>query len=211
MPSRPKPTKTSPSYRVSCQSAATGSRGLLPPVVSAPSFTIRKRASRLIPLEDYLRGSVMTAETAELIRNATNARLNISRVRRHRIRQDHAGKRGNRRDGPHIPEHRLVILEDAAETQCAAENAVSLHTTNTVDMARRLKSTMRLRPDRIIVGGVRDGAAEPSSKHRTRGIPVTSRRSTPIAPTRLCGISNNSLPRQVSSQCTRSSGRRATL
>jgi type IV secretion system protein VirB11 len=57
------------------------------------------------------------------------------------------------------PEHRLVILEDTAEIQCAAENAVSLHTSDTADMARLLKSTMRLRPDRIIVGEVRDGAA----------------------------------------------------
>lgn len=53
----------------------------------------------------------------------------------------------------------MVILEDTTELQCAAENAVSLHTSDTVDMARLLKSTMRLRPDRIIVGEVRDGAA----------------------------------------------------
>ncbi|RUW01749.1 conjugal transfer protein TrbB, partial [Mesorhizobium sp. M1A.F.Ca.IN.022.05.2.1] len=46
-----------------------------------------------------------------------------------------------------------------AEIQCAAENAVALHTSDTIDMARLLKSTMRLRPDRIIVGEVRDGAA----------------------------------------------------
>lgn len=51
----------------------------------------------------------------------------------------------------------MVILEDTAEIQCAAENAVSLHTSD-MDMAY-LKSTMRLRPDRIIVGEVRDGAA----------------------------------------------------
>jgi type IV secretion system protein TrbB len=57
------------------------------------------------------------------------------------------------------PQHRLVILEDTAEIQCAAENAVILHTSDTVDMQRLLKSTMRLRPDRIIVGEVRDGAA----------------------------------------------------
>jgi P-type conjugative transfer ATPase TrbB len=57
------------------------------------------------------------------------------------------------------PEDRLVILEDTAEIQCAAENAVLLHTSDTVDMARLLKSTMRLRPDRIVVGEVRDGAA----------------------------------------------------
>jgi type IV secretion system protein VirB11 len=57
------------------------------------------------------------------------------------------------------PEDRLVILEDTAEIQCAAENAVLLHTSDTIDMARLLKSTMRLRPDRIVVGEVRDGAA----------------------------------------------------
>jgi type IV secretion system protein VirB11 len=57
------------------------------------------------------------------------------------------------------PDDRMVILEDTAEMQCAAENAVSLHTSDAIDMARLLKSTMRLRPDRIIVGEVRDGAA----------------------------------------------------
>ncbi len=53
----------------------------------------------------------------------------------------------------------MVILEDTVEIQCAADNAISLHTSDTIDMARLLKSTMRLRPDRIIVGEVRDGAA----------------------------------------------------
>jgi len=57
------------------------------------------------------------------------------------------------------PDDRLVILEDTAEIQCAAENAVLLHTSDHIDMARLLKSTMRLRPDRIVVGEVRDGAA----------------------------------------------------
>ncbi len=52
-----------------------------------------------------------------------------------------------------------MVLEDTAEIRCAAENAVLLHTSDTVDMARLLKSTMRLRPDRIVVGEVRDGAA----------------------------------------------------
>lgn len=133
--------------------------GLLPPVVSAPSFTIRKRASRLIPLDDYVRCSVMNGEQAELIRNAVESRLNIVV----------AGGTGSGKTTlanaviaemvRNSPEHRLVILEDTAEIQCGADNTVSLHTTDTVDMARLLKSTMRLRPDRIIVGEVRDGAA----------------------------------------------------
>ena len=57
------------------------------------------------------------------------------------------------------PHHRLVIIEDTAELQCAAPNYVQLRATDTVDMRRLLKGTMRLRPDRIIVGEVRGGEA----------------------------------------------------
>src|SRR6185437_5925389 len=56
-------------------------------------------------------------------------------------------------------EHRLVIIEDTSELQCAAENAVMLRATDTVTMLRLLKTTMRLRPDRIIIGEVRGGEA----------------------------------------------------
>ena len=59
------------------------------------------------------------------------------------------------------PDHRLVIIEDTAEIQCTAENRQFLHTSDTVGMNTLLKATMRLRPDRIIVGEVRDGAALP--------------------------------------------------
>lgn len=57
------------------------------------------------------------------------------------------------------PQHRLVIIEDTSELQCAADNAVALRATDTVDMQRLLRATMRLRPDRIIVGEVRGGEA----------------------------------------------------
>jgi len=133
--------------------------GLLPPVVAGPSFTIRKRASRLISLEDYVRSAIMTVDQVDVIRKSIDARLNIVV----------SGGTGSGKTTlvnaviaemvHRAPEHRLVILEDTAEIQCVAENAVSLHTTDSVDMARLLKSTMRLRPDRIIVGEVRDGAA----------------------------------------------------
>ncbi|MEQ4393701.1 ATPase, T2SS/T4P/T4SS family, partial [Campylobacter coli] len=53
------------------------------------------------------------------------------------------------------PDHRIVIIEDTAELQCASENKVILRATDKVDMLRLLKATMRLRPDRIIVGETR--------------------------------------------------------
>lgn len=133
--------------------------GLLPPVVSAPSFTIRRRASRLIPLDDYVTSGVMNRLQAATIRSAIRHRMNI-------IVSGGTGSGKTTLANAVIaeiihaaPKHRLLILEDTAEIQCAAENAMALHTTDSVDMARLLKSTMRLRPDRIILGEVRDGAA----------------------------------------------------
>ncbi len=133
--------------------------GLLPPVVSGPAFTIRRRASRLIPLYGYVTSKVMTEAQASAIRSAIDARMNI-------VISGGTGSGKTTLANAIIaeivsaaPDDRMVILEDTAEIQCAAENAVSLHTSDTVDMARLLKSTMRLRPDRIIVGEVRDGAA----------------------------------------------------
>lgn len=133
--------------------------GLLPPVVAGPSFTIRRRASRLIPLEDYVSSKSMTPSQASVIRNAVASKLNIVV----------AGGTGSGKTTltnailaeivAQAPEDRLVVLEDTVEIRCAAENTVCLHTSVSVDMSRLLKSTMRLRPDRIIVGEVRDGAA----------------------------------------------------
>lgn len=133
--------------------------GLLPPVVKAPTFTIRRRASHLIPLEEYVGSGIMRNCQAEVIRDAIASRMNIVI----------AGGTGSGKTTlanaiiceitKAAPQDRMVILEDTAEIQCLAENTVSLHTSDTIDMARLLKSTMRLRPDRIIVGEVRDGAA----------------------------------------------------
>ncbi|NTI26742.1 P-type conjugative transfer ATPase TrbB (plasmid) [Rhizobium rhizogenes] len=133
--------------------------GLLPPIVSGPSFTIRRRASRLILLDDYVKHKIMTEAQASVLRSAIASRMNVVI----------SGGTGSGKTTlanaviaeivANAPDDRIVILEDTAEIQCAAENAVALHTSDTIDMARLLKSTMRLRPDRIIVGEVRDGAA----------------------------------------------------
>nr|WP_153463976.1 P-type conjugative transfer ATPase TrbB [Agrobacterium tumefaciens] len=133
--------------------------GLLPPVVSRPAFSIRRRASRLIPLEEYVRTGVMNAAQVGKIRSAISSRLNIvisggTGSGKTTLANAVIGEIVNS-----APDDRLVILEDTAEIQCLGNNVVFLHTSDTVDMGRLLKSTMRLRPDRIIVGEVRDGAA----------------------------------------------------
>lgn len=133
--------------------------GLLPPIVAAPSFTIRRRASRLIPLDDYVAEGIMTPVQAAAIRDAIAARLNIVICGGTGSGKTTLANAVIAEIVAAAPQDRMVILEDTAEIRCAAENAVALHTSDAVDMARLLKSTMRLRPDRIIVGEVRDGAA----------------------------------------------------
>lgn len=138
-----------------------GSRfeGMIPPVVSHPVFTIRKKASIIFTLSDYVEQQIMSPPQKEIIQDAVKNRKNILVV----------GGTGSGKTTltnsiidsicQLTPKHRLVIIEDTAEIQCHAQNAVLLHSTDTVDMLRLLKATMRLRPDRIIVGEVRGGEA----------------------------------------------------
>jgi P-type conjugative transfer ATPase TrbB len=133
--------------------------GLLPPVVAKPAFTIRRHSSLVVPLVDYVRSGAMSQNQADVICGAVGARRNIII----------SGGTGSGKTtlanaiigevARQTPDDRLVILEDTAEIRCAATNAILLHTSDTVDMGRLLKSSMRLRPDRIVVGEVRDGAA----------------------------------------------------
>jgi type IV secretion system protein VirB11 len=144
-----------------CELPLDGSRfeGLIPPVVSAPVFSIRRRASAVFTLADYEAAGIMTAAQRRAIETAITERRNIlvtgatasgkttllNAVLAHVVEAS--------------PDDRLVIVEDTAELQCAAPNAVLLHTSDTVSMQRLLRATMRLRPDRIIVGETRGGEA----------------------------------------------------
>src|SRR3954447_26052133 len=65
--------------RVSAELPGTGERfeGLLPPVVAAPAFAIRKPAVAVFTLDDYTRAGIMTADQAALLRKAVTERRNI--------------------------------------------------------------------------------------------------------------------------------------
>ena len=136
-----------------------GSRfeAVLPPVTTAPVFSIRQPARKLFDLQDYMDKGIMTPQQVEIIKQAVKDRKNIlfvggtgtGKTTATNAVLDEIARTGDR----------ILILEDTRELQCSAPNVVFLRTQDNIDMTRLLKSTMRLRPDRIVVGEVRDGAA----------------------------------------------------
>lgn len=134
-------------------------QGSIPPVVKAPSFAIRKRAIAVFTLRDYVRKGIMSESQREIIEAAISNRQNLLI----------AGGTGSGKTTltnavvQHItsvcPNDRIITLEDTRELQCTAKNAESMLTTEEVNMTSLLKDTLRYRPDRILVGEVRDGAA----------------------------------------------------
>lgn len=132
---------------------------VIPPAVVSPIFAIRLKASQVFSLAHYVEQGVMTPEQRALIERAVWHRQNILVVGGTTSGKTTLTNAILAHMADTSPEHRLVIIEDTAELRCSAENAVALRATDTVDMRRLLKATMRLRPDRIIVGEVRGGEA----------------------------------------------------
>jgi len=138
-----------------------GSRfeGLLPPVVEAPSFTIRKKASKVFSLSDYAAQNIIPAHIIPILEAQVSARMNILVVGGTGSGKTTLVNALIRVIADQCPNDRLLILEDTGELQSESPNTVFFHTSDHVDMRRLVKVTMRYRPTRIIVGEVRDGAA----------------------------------------------------
>ncbi|TIM31626.1 MAG: P-type conjugative transfer ATPase TrbB [Mesorhizobium sp.] len=146
--------------RVSAELPETGERfeGLLPPVVAAPTFAIRKPAVAVFTLSDYVAAGIMTADQAELLRAAATARKNIlvaggTSTGKTTLTNALLAEVAKTSD-------RVVLIEDTRELQCAAPNLVALRTKDGVaSLSDLVRSSLRLRPDRIPIGEVRGAEA----------------------------------------------------
>ena len=147
--------------RVSATLPITGERfqGAFMPLVPAPTFAIRKRPQVIFGLGNYVEAGVMTERHAEILRRGVAARRNIVV----------AGGTGSGKTTllnallaeEAFATDRVIIIEDTAELQCSACDCVQMLTKSTepaVSMADLVRDVLRLRPDRIIGGEVRDGA-----------------------------------------------------
>lgn len=146
--------------RVSAELPETGERfeGLLPPVVAAATFAIRKPAVAVFTLPDYVVAGIMTQHQAEVLRLAVEKRKNIlvaggTSTGKTTLTNALLAEVAKTSD-------RVVLIEDTRELQCAAPNLVALRTKDGVaSLSDLVKSSLRLRPDRIPVGEVRGGEA----------------------------------------------------
>ncbi len=148
-------TRLSPTIEAELPIDGSRFAGQLPPVVSAPTFAIRKRAVAIFTLDDYVAGGIMTPAQRQSLVDAISAHKNILVT----------GGTGSGKTTlvnaiiggmvAYDPSERLVIIEDTGEIQCPAENFVQYHTTPEVSMTALLRTTLRMRPDRILVGEVR--------------------------------------------------------
>ena len=138
----------------------TGERfeGALPPVAPGPAFALRKRAVGVIRLNHYVGDGMLTAAQAAFLRQAVRERLNIliaggTSTGKTTLANALLAEIASSGD-------RVIILEDTVELQCASRDHVPLRTrAGVVSMADLVRTTLRLRPDRVIVGEVRGAEA----------------------------------------------------
>jgi len=134
--------------------------GLLPPVARQPCLVMRKPAQVLYTLDDYVRDGILEKRAAEILRKAIDQRCNIVIAGGTGSgKTTLAGALINEMVERSDPNERYVIIEDTLEIRCRAKNLVQLHTADAADMTRLVRVTMRLRPDRIIIGEVRGAEA----------------------------------------------------
>ena len=133
--------------------------GLHPPVVDAPAFAIRKRATKVFDLPSYVNSGALQSAHYQLLREACANHQNILVIGGTGSGKTTFTNAILKEISLISPDDRIISLEDTAELQIEGKNNASLYTTKTVDMRDLLKATMRLRPDRIVVGEVRGGEA----------------------------------------------------
>lgn len=129
---------------------------VVPPVVTAPTFCIRKRATQVFTLDEYVQQGILTDLQANHLRDAISSRKTILVVGgpgtgkttfSNALLDEMVKQCGD--------SQRILILEDTRELQSTAPNTVFLQTSPTVDFQKLLRASLRLRPDRICMGECR--------------------------------------------------------
>ena len=145
---------------------ADGSRinAVLKPVaINGPILTIRKFAEKSFKMEDFIVYGTLSEEEAVFLKNAVRCGMNIFISG-----GTSSGKTTflNVLSGFIPDSERIITIEDSAELKLKKTNLVRMETRpqnsegrGEINMRKLIKTALRMRPDRIIVGEVRDECA----------------------------------------------------
>jgi pilus assembly protein CpaF len=137
---------------------------IIPPLaLNGPTITIRKFSEKPFTIKDLINFGTVTPEVAMLLKACVEARLNIVV----------SGGTGSGKTttlnviSSFIPEdERIVTIEDAAELQLVQDHVIKLETRppniegkGAITIRDLVRNSLRMRPDRIVVGEVRSGEA----------------------------------------------------
>ena len=137
---------------------------IIPPLaLDGPSLSIRKFAVDPLKTDDLIRFGTISPQAAELLRAVVKSRLNVII----------SGGTGTGKTtmlnvmSSFIPGgERIVTIEDSAELQLQQEHVVRLETRppnieghGQITLRDLVRNSLRMRPDRIVVGEVRGGEA----------------------------------------------------
>jgi len=146
-------------------------QAFIPPVVAYPAFAIRKRAGQVIPLQDYVKDEIITPEQEKIIKESVSTRKSILVI-------------GGTQSGKTTfcnaildciakihPQDRVIIIEDTQELKCNVKDSVTMRASPSKTMNDLIFDSMRIRPDRIIIGEVRGKEAHSLIKAWNTGHP----------------------------------------
>jgi type IV secretion system protein VirB11 len=146
-------------------------QAFIPPVVTYPAFAIRKRAGQVIPLQDYVKDEIITPQQERIIKESVEQRRSILVI-------------GSTQSGKTTfsnaildciakthPQDRVIIIEDTQELKCNVKDSVTMRSSPSKTMNDLIFDSMRIRPDRIIIGEVRGKEAHSLIKAWNTGHP----------------------------------------
>jgi type IV secretion system protein VirB11 len=130
-------------------------QAFIPPVVPYPAFAIRKRASHVIPLEEYVKDEIITEAQEKIIIESVEQRKSILVV---------GGTQSGKTTLANAildciaqthPQDRVIIIEDTNELRCNVKDSVTMRASPSKTINDLIFDSMRMRPDRIVIGEVR--------------------------------------------------------
>jgi type IV secretion system protein VirB11 len=133
--------------------------GVIPPASNFPAFCIRKHSPKIYTLADFVSQGIMQQTSCETIKSWVSRKFNILI----------AGGTGSGKTTLanailneiviQYPDTRMLVIEDVPELQFDTSRSVGFTTSEVFSMADALRTTLRFKPERIIMGEVRGAEA----------------------------------------------------